>query len=234
MCIYAVLSVCLCLWITYVPSTCRGQKTTWISWDWSYRWLSSAMWLLVIKIRSSARATCVFNCWGISPAPSPREFLVPLSEIWGVWSVHKYGETIGEVLFCDSHLHAPLPACPFVDDDCPPLAPVLENHTEKTLGWAWVAGSCQTLEPPGSSAVLLQPWVCLITLLALQSRSMASLLEPFRTKKELQLSKTCRATSAPHLRKERPSQCRGGCATPLGASLGFVHISLLLVRVASK
>jgi hypothetical protein len=39
-------------------------------WNWSYRWLWGAMWLLGIEPRFSGRAASVLNCWAISPAPS--------------------------------------------------------------------------------------------------------------------------------------------------------------------
>jgi hypothetical protein len=43
-------------------------------WNWSYRQLWDAMWMLGIELESSRRAANAFNCWAISPTPNRRLF----------------------------------------------------------------------------------------------------------------------------------------------------------------
>lgn len=62
---------CLHVWmcIMCMLGTHRGQKRMWDPWDWSYKCLWVAMWLLGVNPLSSGRAISTLNCWAIFLAP---------------------------------------------------------------------------------------------------------------------------------------------------------------------
>jgi hypothetical protein len=59
-----VCALCACL----VPL--KARKGHWISWNWSYRWLRAAMWVLGIELWSPEWVASALNPWAISVAPA--------------------------------------------------------------------------------------------------------------------------------------------------------------------
>lgn len=80
-------SVCIheCMYSKYVPNATRRHRGHQFPWNWNCKWLWATMWILGIKPRSSAKATCAINHWAIGPGPQ-----VPLLQYqrhtkMGVW-----------------------------------------------------------------------------------------------------------------------------------------------------
>lgn len=60
------LHVCMCT--TCWPCSCRGHKRHQRPWNFSFRWLWAAMWVLRTVLWSSPRTASVLDGWGIPPA----------------------------------------------------------------------------------------------------------------------------------------------------------------------
>jgi hypothetical protein len=41
-----MFSLHVCIWTVHMSGTGRGQKRTWIPWNWSYGWVWATMWVL--------------------------------------------------------------------------------------------------------------------------------------------------------------------------------------------
>lgn len=50
-------------------AACRSQKRMSDSWNWRYRQLLVAIWVMGIKYRACGRAANILKCWASSPAP---------------------------------------------------------------------------------------------------------------------------------------------------------------------
>lgn len=56
----SVLPTCVCVYHMFaVPADERTRQQ--ISWNWHYRWLLAAMWVVGTKPRLSGRATSILN-----------------------------------------------------------------------------------------------------------------------------------------------------------------------------
>jgi hypothetical protein len=66
-----------------------GTLGSWISWNWNYRWLWTAVWMLGIEPWSCRRATSSLFCWAISSGPTSVFFKSPLNNFMGsqVWDI---------------------------------------------------------------------------------------------------------------------------------------------------
>lgn len=62
---YMHLHVYLCTTYMHVVPL-EARRSYWISYDWSYRWLCTVVWVLRIEPRSSGS---IFSHWTISPEP---------------------------------------------------------------------------------------------------------------------------------------------------------------------
>ena len=58
---------------TCVPHIClvslEVKRGCQVPWNWTYRQLCAAIWVLGMEARSSGRAASALNCWVISPVP---------------------------------------------------------------------------------------------------------------------------------------------------------------------
>jgi hypothetical protein len=66
--IWVFLPMYICLCTMCIQWSWRSEEGAGSPWNWSYRWLWAAMWVLGIKPRTSARVACVLNHWAFSPA----------------------------------------------------------------------------------------------------------------------------------------------------------------------
>lgn len=73
----------MCLFVYLMYTACMFVQGCQISWNWSYRQLWAAVWVLGIQSGLFGRTASVLNCKAISPAPADR-FLIS-------WPVHLWG-----------------------------------------------------------------------------------------------------------------------------------------------
>lgn len=66
---YVYMCIPECRYLYYMCARiCGDQKSPWITWNWSYKCLETAMWVLGNEPGPLARAARALSCWAISTA----------------------------------------------------------------------------------------------------------------------------------------------------------------------
>jgi hypothetical protein len=119
---FIYLYVCLSFLCMYICASCvclvprKIRRGCWIHWEWSYRCLGAAMWVLGTEPRSSEAAASAFNHWPICAVA-----LIPEIYVWCFLDVY-----ICFVLLCFALFYTGLI-----------MKPWLTRNSLCTPGWPW-------------------------------------------------------------------------------------------------